>query len=344
MHALSAKPPAAQPVQLIEIVDPASLEALQPEWSALFEACAEASPFQSPEWLLAWRRAFLSAGLWTLAFRRAGRLIGLAPLYLYRDPGTGRRQITLLGNGISDWLDVIALPGEADAVTEALFGHLARSAARWDHCDFRNLPADSPLLRASLPLAALESIEVEEPCPVLALPSVETGITDGLSRKRRGTLVRRARQLCERGLVIHHTATAETGLRDLETVQHLHGSRWGACGSEGVLADPATQRFHADAVPGLLARGLLRLDVLIVGGQAIAAHYGLRRGRRGFSYLHGFDPTWARYGPSALLIALVLAAAVRDGLGEFDFLRGRESYKYEWGAIDRPQFRRIIQR
>ncbi len=38
--------------------DPARLAALRPEWSALFDAAADPSPFLSFEWLEAWWRAF----------------------------------------------------------------------------------------------------------------------------------------------------------------------------------------------------------------------------------------------------------------------------------------------
>ena len=34
-----------------------------------------------------------------------------------------------------------------------------------------------------------------------------------------------------------------------------------------------------------------------------------------------------------------LLSAVREGAREFDFLRGQESYKYEWGAVDKPAYR-----
>jgi hypothetical protein len=37
-------------------------------------------------------------------------------------------------------------------------------------------------------------------------------------------------------------------------------------------------------------------------------------------------------------------AAWRDGATEFEFLRGREPYKYLWGAVDRATFRRQLTR
>jgi CelD/BcsL family acetyltransferase involved in cellulose biosynthesis len=34
--------------------------------------------------------------------------------------------------------------------------------------------------------------------------------------------------------------------------------------------------------------------------------------------------------------------SIDEGLKEFDFLRGREDYKYRWGAIDRPSYARRL--
>jgi len=49
-------------MQVVEITDPHELAALRSEWRALVDDCAEAGPFQSPEWLIVWREAFLPGG------------------------------------------------------------------------------------------------------------------------------------------------------------------------------------------------------------------------------------------------------------------------------------------
>jgi CelD/BcsL family acetyltransferase involved in cellulose biosynthesis len=56
-------------------------------------------------------------------------------------------------------------------------------------------------------------------------------------------------------------------------------------------------------------------------------------------YLGGFEPAYARASVGALVVAHALAEAQRHGAREFDFLRGREPYKYAWGAQDRPLLR-----
>src|SRR5205807_436927 len=60
-----------------------------------------------------------------------------------------------------------------------------------------------------------------------------------------------------------------------------------------------------------------------------------------YYYLGGFDPELARRSVGTLLTARAIETAVADGCREFDFLRGREPYKYRWGCIDRPHFRRV---
>jgi CelD/BcsL family acetyltransferase involved in cellulose biosynthesis len=64
--------------------------------------------------------------------------------------------------------------------------------------------------------------------------------------------------------------------------------------------------------------------------------YGFLDHGRFLFYLSGFDPRIARLSPGRLLIARALDRVRDEGAFELDFLRGREPYKYEWGAVDRP--------
>ena len=325
-----------------EITSAAALEALAPAWGRLFRSRPDLSPFQSPAWLLAWARAFQPSQLWTLAVWEGEALAGLAPFFIYTRPQDGRRQLTLLGNGISDRLDLLAAPGREAAVGEAVFEHLRRSPV-WDACDWRDLAPGSPLLAGRLD-AGCDEVEDEEPCPVRPLPDRPQAVIDTLPRKRRENLRRRSRRLAELGRVTFETADAASRAEALQALLRLHASRWAARGEEGVLAEDTVKGFHEDATRGLLAEGLLRLQVLRLDGRVIAAHYGLAWGGCAYSYIHGFEPELAACGPSALLIAEVMADAVREGATRFEFLRGREPYKYDWGAVDAPQFRRRVER
>ena len=54
------------------------------------------------------------------------------------------------------------------------------------------------------------------------------------------------------------------------------------------------------------------------------------------------DPEFAALSPGTLVIGTAIESAIREGCGEFDFLRGDEEYKYFWGAAVRPNVLRKL--
>jgi len=335
-----------------EVGTTAELEALRPEWSALWESSDSATPFQSPEWLIPWWRHFGWEGLRVLTLRRAegGRLVGLAPLYIYTHPDTGTRQVTLIGNGISDHLDVLVDPEIRTDAGVAFLTYLAKHGASWDTCDLRDLAAGSQLLTAPLPDGVAEEVVEEEPSPFIVLPCSVESLGDAVPQKFLHKLRyyrRRAEQLGEVCFEAAHDC--KNDVADEEKVQEtfgklleLHRARWATRGEPGVLDDPAVEAFHRDAIPGFLARGWLRLYTLRIGARIGAVYYGFLAKGRAYAYLGGFDPVFLPAAPGKLIVLHAMTEAVREGAREFDFLRGREPYKHAWGAEDRPQYRRRL--
>ncbi|TIM67791.1 MAG: GNAT family N-acetyltransferase, partial [Mesorhizobium sp.] len=86
---------------------------------------------------------------------------------------------------------------------------------------------------------------------------------------------------------------------------------------------------------------LARCWLMEIDGAVVGAYYGFHHHDRAYAYLGGFDPAYASESPGAILIGKAIAEAVQDGAREFDFLRGRESYKYSWGAKDRWTIQRV---
>ena len=54
-----------------------------------------------------------------------------------------------------------------------------------------------------------------------------------------------------------------------------------------------------------------------------------------YFYLNGYDVGQAFVSPGTLLVGAMLEEAAAEGRAEAHFLRGREGYKYAWGAVDR---------
>lgn len=64
-------------------------------------------------------------------------------------------------------------------------------------------------------------------------------------------------------------------------------------GQTGVLADAALQSFHRESGATLLRQGKLRLYVLRIDSEPVAALYGFLHQRTFYYYLGGFNPSWA---------------------------------------------------
>jgi CelD/BcsL family acetyltransferase involved in cellulose biosynthesis len=315
-------------LEVEEISTTAGLAALEPEWWELWRASPAATPFQSPAWLLPWWRRFGTPDLLTLAVRRARRLIGLLPLYLYRDGAV--RKLLPVGIGISDYLDPLL---DADGCAAAM-AHLGRWAHRFDRADLENQRPGSPLLQAKLPPPWRGDAHPGPCCPVLKLPAGRETLARAIPRMAK--LPYYGRRAARLGMVERVEATADNLPGLLDGMFTLHAARWATRGGPGVLADPAVRAFHCDTAPLLLAHDLLRLSGLRLDGRLVAVLYGLADGRRLHAYLGGYDPALPHPGLGAMMLGRAIAAAVDEGLGELHFLRGREPYKYAWGAVDQP--------
>lgn len=326
-------------IKVATISEAQALEALAPAWAALFDEAPAAKPFQSPAWLMSWIGVFAPEDLRVFAAFEGDGLVGLAPFFIHRDRQTGARQLTLVGNGVSDHLDLLAAPARVDEVAAALSGWLGAGNG-WDCLDFRDVPAGSPLLTVPLPVGR-ERIEPEEPCPALDLPDDPDDVLARLHKKRRYDVRHGVARLTDMGEVRFEDARAEPARAAIfQSLVDLHTRRWAERGQDGIFSDPRDAAFHETATRALLGQGMLRLHSVTLDGRTVAAHYALMHGATAFSYIHSFDPDYAACQPGAVLTAHVMEQAVREGARRFDFLRGREAYKYRWGAIDRPKHRR----
>lgn len=302
------------------IDDAARLRALAPEWDALWRRTG-ATPFQSPHWLLPWWDAF-GTGLPRVAtWREGGVLRGVLPAYVLHEADGPK--LLPMGAGTTDYLDVLG-EGAAPLLRVLLDRAGPDGVAR---CDWIELPPWSPLRAVPPPDGWAARLDEGSPCPVLTLP----GIPAGIARKLRMNRNRAGRA----GGWTVGLATSATLDAALDTLVGLHQARWTAGGEPGVLCDPAVLAFHRAAAPGLLQAGLLRLAVLRVGGTVAAAILALLGPRRIFFYLSGYDTAQSFVSPGTLLLGAMLEQAIAEGRTEAHFLRGREGYKYAWGAVDR---------
>jgi CelD/BcsL family acetyltransferase involved in cellulose biosynthesis len=322
----------------------AALENLRPEWEQLWAQSPQATPFQSPRWLLPWWKHIGRGTMAAIAVRcAAGELVALAPLYVYLDPQTGQHRLFPIGIATTDYLDLLVKPGWEEPAMRGLALQLVRHSHDWDVLEVPQLRLAAPLLGLAAPQGWRREVLQGPPNPVLMLKRSLAGASPSIPQPMAKNLRYCRRRAARAGALEYETADARAVPLFLDALTRLHARRWSERGALGVLTDPSVLAAHREAAPLLQAAGLLRFHALRLDGEFIAVLYCLfdaapTHERRCYYYLGGFDPRWRTLSPGTLLVAHAIDQAAAEGAMAFDFLRGAEAYKYRWGAADQPMF------
>jgi CelD/BcsL family acetyltransferase involved in cellulose biosynthesis len=95
--------------------------------------------------------------------------------------------------------------------------------------------------------------------------------------------------------------------------------------------DARMESFFRRATAALAADGGVRLWFLDTARGPAASFITLEWDGTVGLYNSGFDPTRAALSPGLVLLARLVEDAIARGKRRFDFLRGEERYKYEFG-------------
>ena len=135
-----------------------------------------------------------------------------------------------------------------------------------------------------------------------------------------------------------HTVADEASLVGaMDVLIDLHQRRRRSLGDPGCFASPRFTSFHREAAARLLDRGQLRLHLLELDGEPVAAEYHLQGGDGViYAYQSGIEVAALGHAPGRLATMAILRTAIAEGFRGFDLLRGDEPYKAHWRARPRP--------
>lgn len=239
---------------------------------------------------------------------------------------------------MSDYLDLIVTADSREAhAYEALWRWLTNDCGEsWNLLDLHNVPGSSPSLRRLPALAAASgefevSLDVEEVCPVIALPSTWDEYLSSLSKKERHEIRRKLRKVNREATVDCYYADDPTSLYD-EVDDFIVLHRMSAGPKNAFMDDRKQGFFHALAAVAL-HNEWLRLAFLSVNNLKASAMLCFRYGNAFQVYNSGYNPELYReLSTGIVLLAHCIRDAIEQGLALFDFLRGEEEYKYRFGA------------
>ena len=303
------------------------LEAVAIEWNEL--AMRVGNPFLSTDWLISWWDHFGTGSPVVIVLKDGeGRMTGGAFCHRTRfrieSPAN-------LGSMHGHW-DVLA---RSDDARRDVWRALARLApGRLYLAGLLEDTRETDIARETL---AGEGFEIYRrggsPCPYLLLPDCWETLLAGVSRNLRSQVGRRERALQKVGELRFRTVTGGPEMPSaLEHMFRLEASGWKARKGSAILNDPAVEGLYRSFASRASERGWLRLYLLELDGEPIAADLGGAFGRTGLLIKTGFDEDHGRLSPGLVLRAKVLQASIEEGLELYDFLAGAQPYKLRWGA------------
>jgi len=342
---LSPTPSPAQWLEVDTVWGLSQLAGLRGAWSDLLDQ-SNAGPFNAWEWLYPWcRRIGADRKPFVMQAKdRTGALVGLMPLGFEYQWVLGRpvRRLAFLGETHvgSDYLDVVARRGREEEVARLFAEALWELRDQWDVLDLSDLREDSVTVRVLRETFGKYRADLRMStryvCPYETLAKGES--FDGFLKRtsRRDNFLRRKKWLeKQEGYRIEKTEAPGALAGPLTDFFRLHAMRWESDGGSQGIRGSGVESFHRDATQLLAERGRLRMYTMKVGGQAVASVYGILH-RDSFIYFQsGYDPAWRNRSVGLVLVGETFKDAIEDGLTEYDFLRGTESYKSDWTTQQR---------
>lgn len=308
-------------------------------WVGLHARSRQRSPFMTWAWQAEWTKAFAHGRrleIWRV--QDGDELVAVLPLF-EAEPGVLR---LLGGVDVSDYLDLLALAGREEEAWAALLASRAAGPPTWD---LHAVPAASPTVSVVPSMAGAyglsATLAVEDRCPVVELPSSWETYLQSLPGKERHELTRKIRRLAReapdtRVASASNRAEIETRLGDFLDLHRR--SRAG----KARFMDSRMEGFFRRVTVALADLGLVRLWFLDGPSGPLATFITLEWDGTVGLYNSGFHPDRAALSPGLVLLGHVIRDAIVRGKRRFDFLRGEERYKYDFGPQPEDLYRVTI--
>jgi CelD/BcsL family acetyltransferase involved in cellulose biosynthesis len=325
-----------------------AFDRLKGEWNAIFDASRAELFFVSHSWQrLCWKH--LGRGNLQIVAVRAntGTLCGLIPFWL-EDAPDGPTMRLGGAEDVSDYLDMIVLPGLEQLVADRLLDFLLfdPAAPRWSKVELEYVPDSSPTLAALGEAAKIRGLdrtkELHDICPVVPLPPTFSEYLSSLTASRRRSLLRKRRSALACGTRWYKVVQGEPGI-DAEIRSFFDLMSQSPACKRDLLATAGIRAFLRDLLLDDSTEPRAELVFLVTDNEKAAAVLQFVAGDR-IMFYNSARRCQAAGSPGIVLLSFCIEDAIHRGFHHYDFLRGEEDYKYRLGGRDRATYRMSISR
>lgn len=310
-------------------------------WNDTLRRSTDNHIFLTWEWLTNWWRHYGDKRKFLLITVSDGkRIVAAAPLMSsrYKLYGLQLRKIEFIGTPASDYHSFL-LTDRKPEYAKIMIEYADHVAPEWDCIELQEVPENSETAKI-IRTTSKEPLGLEERiqnlCPFIPLPNTFEDYLRRLGSSWRRNLRRWERKLRQNFKIdfnIHNDI--DTVNDSMKIVFDLHQKRWQSRKEPGAFSDQRFYDFHLDVAQSFAERGWLTLNILTLNDEPVAAGYSFEYTQKLFCYLSGFDPHLSEYHVGHLRHMYLIKHCIENGLKEYDFLRGVESYKRLWKSFIR---------
>ncbi|MES2597071.1 MAG: GNAT family N-acetyltransferase [Verrucomicrobiota bacterium] len=319
------------------------LASLKKDWQRLWARTPH--PHLSHEWHTAWHDHLRQGAEAHFVVAMDGdTVVGIAPLVL-KTEGAGPkgliklRQLTFHGVHFVDEMDFLT---DGRPETDRALSQATLEMSGWDVCELRRFQRESTVATTLCSTAAerhlgcqLSGIGVS---PYLTITGDFDTYYASIGKEWR-THGERKRRKMEREAGGCRLEIVRQPNRELfHALKKLAQDRRDAGDTRRCpLLEPARFAFLESLLPVFNERGWWRIALLYAGDAITAYQICFELNQTAYLWSLAYHPDFEIYSPGKVLLRLHLEECFKEGMKEFDFMAGDESYKGHWTSAERQQ-------
>jgi CelD/BcsL family acetyltransferase involved in cellulose biosynthesis len=325
------------PIQLVKNIH--ELEKYESDWDRL-----ATNPAMAFHWMKSWWQAFgANHELHVLVVSNdQGIVIGIAPWYISKKPGT--RTLKFLGSGkvCSDYLQILTQPNDQIVVESALFDHIEKATTRvaavsiFRGIELEGIQADKSQMIGLLSRFTEKGYQVlDKPLEnawQIALPDTWENLLATLYSSFRRKIKKCVERIDSGVLQVRNAETESDWQQAYSVLSELHQARRKSIHSDGCFDDARFCKFLHGAIPAMMKKSQARVVWLTADNKPIAACLLLLGQSYIGMYQSGIDPDSMSFEPGHTLAGFLIRDAIRNKVATYDYMRGNEPYKALWRA------------
>ena len=339
-------------LHVTEINDVDHFLEMKKTWNEVLDKSNDNNVYLTWEYLSTyWKHFGKNRKLRILCLEDGTHIIGMAPLRQQRLKLAGPVGYELIEplayRGLmpegADYTGIILTERETECL-HSLFNYLANDGS-WDFMYLMDVQGTStiPSLLNQMSNSIPFRFETGKGaiCPYMLLPNSPDALMKSFGPRVRKNLRRQLRNLQSdfHSVELKKYNALGSVQETMESFFELHQKSCKNRGLPGVFATQEVRNFYTDVARQFADNGWLALYFLTVDDRSVAAYYCFEYSNKMLYALSGFDPDYSSYSVGNLLLLKIIEKSIAKGLGELDFLKGDEAYKFRWTSSYRQNLK-----